>query len=495
MPGILHDVTATVHHYGLLKPKETVLVGCSGGPDSIALFHLLREMAGKYELSLVMAHLNHGIRKEADADEAFVRRLAETEGIRMVTEKVNCPALSKEWKVSLESAARKARYAFFESHAKALKASKVALGHTADDQAETILMRLLRGAGLKRLAGMFPITCRKGVYFIRPLIRCQKSDVLAYLASRNLAYRTDETNLAPCCTRNKIRLNLMPFLEKEFNPSIVRTLSQTAELIREDHDLLEHVMSNLERRLGIDFKKARSEQVVRKEYPWTAGFEEEAHYIDLDKIRSQPMGIQRRIIQKWLSVFSIHPRRIHYQHIQAITNLINRSEGGGELSLPGGVSIYREAGQLCLTVHAPRHSKKDRMPEEDICLNIPGITRVPRFSAILKTSLLSKKELTEISSDPNIAFLDADTLQEPISVRSRLPGDRFQPLGIPVEKKLKEFFIDSKVPRRMRDQWPLLSGGSKIFWILGLRIGHPYRITSHTQKVLRVEFDFSHMTS
>ncbi|MGA1864577.1 MAG: tRNA lysidine(34) synthetase TilS [bacterium] len=488
-------VRSAVLDYGLLEENDRVLVACSGGPDSMALFHILKEISSEYALALYLIHLNHGIRKEADEDEAFVRQIASDSGLEIIAGRVDCVTLSKRWKMSLEGAARKARYEFFSAQARNLGVSKIALGHTADDQAETILMRLLRGSGLKGMAGISPVRRRDGVCYIRPLIRCQRPEILKYLSSVNIPFKTDKTNLKPCCTRNRIRLELMPYLKKEFNPSLVNTLSKTAELLREDHLALKEIVSGIEKQIEKGSKKIDTAEDALKILPFIEISGRETQYLHIKDLKAQPLGIQRRILQKSLSRFNQKPGSLHFEHIQAIIRLMNRSEGGGELDLPGGINVYRSGGNLFLTRYGTGREKylKGRSDEEkgDINhypLNIPGITFIPFFNLTLNASLLDLNEITEMPTDPKAAFLDYDTITGPFQIRSRFPGDRFHPLGIPAEKKLKEFFIDMKVPRKIRDVWPLLAGGSKIYWVLGLRIGHPYRVTSNTSKILKMDF-------
>jgi tRNA(Ile)-lysidine synthase len=495
MHELLHLVRVAVHEYRLLEEKDHILVACSGGPDSIALFYILQEISSEYDLTLYLAHLNHGIRKESDEDEAFVRQVAKDTGVKIVAGKVDCLELSQRWKISLEGSARKARYEFFSTQARTLGVSKIALGHTAEDQAETILMRLLRGSGLQGMAGIPPIRYSKGVCYIRPLIKCQRSGIMQYLSSRNIPFKTDKTNLKRCCTRNRIRLDLIPFLKKEFNPSLVSTLCKTAELLREDHLVLKHTVSKIEKRIGIDSKETDVAQDDLNILPFIEISGKDVQCLHLEGLKAQPLGIQRRILQESLSRFKKGSRGVNFKHIQAIIRLINRSKGGGELDLAGGIKVYRTGGKLFLTQcgtdkeqNLKGLSDGEKHDRNYYPLNIPGITFIPFFNLTLNALLLERDKITEIPSDPTVAFLDYDTIIEPLQIRRRFPGDRFHPLGMPSEKKLKEFFIDTKVPKRIRDVWPLLAGDSKIFWILGLRIGHPYRVTSNTSKILKVDF-------
>jgi tRNA(Ile)-lysidine synthase len=494
MQGFFEHVREALREYALLEPKDRVLVACSGGPDSMALFHILMDLSREYDLTLYMAHLNHGIRKEADEDEAFVRQVAENAGIPVAAESVNCLELSKEWGMSLEGAARKIRYEFFERQAKRLGISKVALGHTAEDQAETILMRLIRGTGLQGMGGIPPIRHSRGISYVRPLIRCQRSDVLDYLSSADISYRTDSTNFRRCCTRNRVRLDLMPLLKKGFNPSIVHNLSRTAEMLREDHLALAHYVSKIGSDMGLGRGKKGEGGFGWKAFLSGRASGEVSWSLDLETLKSQPLGVQRGVLREWLKGFMGTSQGIHFEHIQAILNLMNRFQGGGMLNLPEGIRIYKDEKRLFLATHsddnegALKKGPDDQKGKSGYDVNIPGMTSIPDFDLTLRASLLDRGEMKGISSDPSVAFLDYDTISIPPRIRSRLPGDRFHPLGLPSEKKLKAFFIDSKVPQRLRDRWPLLAGGSEIFWVLGLRIGDPYKVTPYTSKILHIDF-------
>jgi len=488
---LLHEVSAFIREHRLMDRKDRVLVACSGGPDSTALLYLLRALAPSYDLALVVAHLNHGIRPDAGEDEAFVRGLTEEAGVPLVAERVDCPALSREWRVSLEGAARRARYAFLERQAHALGITKVALGHTAEDQSETILMRLLRGSGVRGLAGITPVRQAKGLRYIRPLLGIRKGDILAYLASESIPYRTDTTNKMRCCTRNRIRLDLMPYLQREFNPSLVRTLSRTAELLREDDLALAHIASRMLDRIASEKVRKGWKSFLSPDVAGTGDLE-----VDCASLKEQPLGLQRRLLQEALARYTGMPQGAHFDHVQSILRMINAPQGGGQVDMPGGITVCREGNSLCFTRRGLRKEKgpggegKDRGGiSAPVALCIPGVTRIPSLDCIIEASVLSGGENAGIPPQPGVAFLDYDTIPGSPVIRTRHPGDRFHPLGVQGEKRLKEFFIDQKVPKRLRDAWPLLAAGPHIIWVLGLRIGHPYRIRPGTKRVLRLSFE------
>lgn len=488
---LLHKVSAFIREHGLLDRKDRVLVACSGGPDSTALFHLLRAIAPSFDLDLVIAHLNHGIRTDAGEDEAFVRALAEDAGVSLVAEAADCPALSREWRVSLEGAARRARYAFLDRQAHALGITKVALGHTADDQAETILMRLLRGSGLRGLAGISPVRRARGIQYIRPLLVIPKGDILAFLASQSIPYRTDTTNTMRCCTRNRIRLDLMPCLEKEFNPSLVQTLSRTAELLREDDLALSHFASLLLDRVAVERGTSGWKSFLSPDTAGTGDLE-----VRCAHLTEQPVGLQRRLLQEALARYTGVPQGAHFEHVASILRMINAPQGGGQVDVPGGVTVCRDGDSLRFTRRARRKEGAQGGDENGragvsspIPLKIPGTTCIPALDCTLHGSVLPRGEIAGIPPPPGVAFLDYDTLPKPLMIRTRHPGDRFHPLGVKGEKRLKEFFIDQKVPKRLRDAWPLVVGNGHIIWVLGLRIAHPYRMGPGTTRVLRLSFD------
>ncbi|MBN2372167.1 tRNA lysidine(34) synthetase TilS [bacterium] len=535
MPNLLDQARIYINKYGLLEKGDGIIVACSGGPDSIALFYILLELVQEYDLRLCLAHLNHGIRKESDEDGAFVRRVSESKGIHFFIEKTDCLSLSKEWKLSLEASARKARYDFFARCAKMTGFSNVALGHTANDQAETVLMRLIRGSGLRGLTGIPPVRESNGIRFIRPILGCERPDIIKYLSLRKIQYRTDETNLKRCCTRNRVRLDIIPYIERDFNPSIIRTISRTAELLRDDLLTLEGLASRQilmpykndandeNKQQGLFSRKTLMPLCVATKHEnrrlfyehittHAAGWKGFLHYrlgrsnglepLNLDDFKDLPIGMQRRILQGYLEQFygEDAAKGIYFIHIDAIMRLINRTEGGGELSLPSGIILYRQERKLFLISREfDSCSKADDVNTEGEITNvyepgesffypirIPGITHIPVIDLTLDASILYINKIKEMPSDPMTAFLDYETIEGPVQIRTRIHGDRFHPLGMSGEKKLKEFFIDAKVIRGIRDIWPLFANGSHIIWVLGIRIGHPYRITSKTSKVLRV---------
>ncbi len=513
MSNILDKIRNVINEHALIKKKDTVIVACSGGPDSVALFHLLKELVDEYELGLYLAHLNHGIREEADEDEEFVRHMAKAAEVEIVCKKVDCLKLKKEWRVSLEGAARRARYDFLINMAKMLNVSKVALGHTANDQAETVLMRLIRGSGLRGMAGILPIRYSFGIGFIRPLLRCEKEEILKYLSAKGIPYKTDRTNFKRFSTRNKIRLDIIPYIKRNLNPSIIRSISRAAELLREDNTAIEELICQNtgyhKGSLDVGYYKA-FQDVVKKGVPITdwkgflfaqkeQGKDKDFLYFELASLRSFPLGIQRRILIHSLTQFcnKRNYKGIHFEHIQAILRLISHSEGVRELVLPC-VRIYLQDQKLFIcskdfdldkTISGSNRECGNKIKQTPYEIKITGNTYVECLGLTIKTKLLNRQELKEIPSDPLVAFLDYDTLSMPIEIRTRRPGDRFHPLGMPGKKKLKEFFINEKVMKNLRDSWPLLSSGADIFWVVGLRIGHPYQVTSKTLQVLKVDFE------
>lgn len=506
MGNILTKFKATIKEYSLLNKGDHLIVACSGGPDSVALFHLLSEIASNYNLVLYLAHLNHGIRADADEDENFVRCLAASTDVAFVSEKIDCLQLHKRWKISLEGAARRARQEFLIQQAEFLQVSKIALGHNADDQAETLLMRMLRGTGVRGMGGITPKRLVKDKCFIRPLIDCERDEILEYLTQKGIFYRTDSTNLQRCCTRNKIRLDLIPYIKKHINPSIVKVLSRTAKLFMEENQADEWYISNLIKQFKV--LPGHKEQVSRKDLTgWKAimykrlGWENSLFELLIDDIILLPAGLQRRVLINYLNrfVYKKNYKSLHFRHIEAVLGLIKGMGGIKELILPGGVRVYRNIDRLTFyavdlsATHIVKSNIADASDKTShgCFVKVTGESYFEDFNLTLKTMLLDRVDVKGISEDPLIAFLDYDTLTRPIELRTRRYGDIFHPLGLNGKKKLKAFFIDEKVLKSFRDYWPLLVHDSEIYWVMGLRIGHPYRITSKTKRILRIDIKFN----
>jgi tRNA(Ile)-lysidine synthase len=498
---LLERVRRTVERHRMLAPGDTIVVAVSGGPDSVALAHLLRRLAGGYALSLHAAHLNHGLRGGEAEDEArFVARLMAAWGLPCTVEAADVPAYLKRCGGSAEAAARRVRYAFLERVATALGASRIALGHQADDLAETVLMNLLRGAGRRGLTGMPPV---RGGRYIRPLIETPRAEILTYLEAEGLPYRLDPTNASPAFLRNRIRHELLPYLERAFAPRLRETLGRTAEVLRAEEEYLEGVAAYLRTAL----------KTGRRGGPITV----DGDIYDCQALKALPLALLRRLIrQVWADLAGETAeaeeaeeaeRTLSYERVEAVAALVREGRTGARVELPGGVTVRRRYGQVSWET-AP---SAGRLPADQVLaagspattapatveLRVPGETLIPATGVCLRTAertMAGAEEADRLMEEaraggPLRAVLDAGRIEPPLVVRRRRPGDRFWPLGAPGEKKLKEYLIDAKIPAEERDDLLLVTdrGGKRPVWLVGHRQSEEVRVTRETRQALLLE--------
>ncbi len=466
----------TIERYGMIDPGERILVAVSGGPDSTALLSLLRDAAQDLRLDLHVAHLDHGWRgREAEKDAEFVRRMALRSGLPVTVGKVQPSAWTAQERrqSSREARARTIRTRFLLEAARQIGAQKVALGHTRDDQAESFLLRLLRGSGSRGLAGTYPVV--DGI-IIRPLIELRRRDLLQYLRDHGLRYRIDATNRDTSLARNRVRRRLLPLLEREFNPNVIDALAHAADLLRDEDAYLAAVAEAEYRARGAP----RGEGVALKA----------RSLLDL------PPALRRRVLR--LALASVHGdlRRITLAHVEQSLRLLEPPAGRRSVSLPDGLVVSLREDDLLVARHgeareAPGPSDENALCREALC-PVPGEVPLAGFGLRLRASILPREEAIRDPGDlrgagRDRAFLDADLLPGPLLIRPRRPGDRFVPLGGPGSRKVKSFLIDRKVPVDERGRIPLVLSGERIAWVVGHEIDDRFKVTAGTRRVLVLE--------
>ena len=452
---MIDTVRRTIRRHGLASPATRVVIALSGGGDSMALAHLLRELASRRELTIAgVAHFNHQLRDAADADEAFCRSVAEEFGWPFVAGREDVRARAAREGRSLEDAGRAARHEFFDRARTELSADAVAVGHTRDDQAETFLLRLLRGAGPRGLSAMHP---RNGAV-IRPLLDCRRSDLRVYLQQRGLGFLEDETNSDLTIPRNRVRAELLPFLQERFNPSVVDALASQAELARDDWTWMMEVASKLE---------------VKSE--------------DLEVGSTWPRALQRLVLWRSMTA-AAGSRTVSFEHVEAALDLLDRDEAGGSIDAPGHV-VEREGNRLVLR---EGRSAGARLPDANFFrypLSIPGEVSLPGQGVVVSAELAAAeaaaKALSSAVKNRATAVVAAEGWQAPLAVRNRRPGDRFRPFGLHGQKKLQDFLVDRKVARGDRDRVPLVvDENDRILWVAGYEIDEAFRVTGASRAVL-----------
>jgi tRNA(Ile)-lysidine synthase len=437
-------------------------VAVSGGPDSLCLLHLLHTLAPELKIRMVVAHLNHRLRPEAHKESVGVAGIASAWSLPFETKAVDIRSYKKKHRLSEEEAGRRARYRFLFAIARKYKASVIALGHHLDDQAETVLLNVLRGSSVDGLAGILPKRARAGVKLVRPLLCLRRIEIEEYCDKHNLQPYTDSSNLETDYTRNKLRLELIPYLEKKYNPKIRETLISLSSLASADRHFLNYL--------------------ARKKLAGIACTSNKNVFIDLRQLKLMPLALRSRILRLALYRF-IPAKKISRVHIEQLLDLAENSRPGRQVTLPGGIRVHHAYDRLVI---APL-SGTAKMKFEQVSLAVPGTTVIGR-DAVISARVVSQSELNW-PPPANRAYLDYDKLSSSsLTVRMRRPGDRFYPQGAPGSKKLKSFLIDRKIPLYRRDSLPLVVCGDEIIWVAGLRIAHPYRVTGHTGQVLMLEF-------
>ena len=462
---------------GLLAPGDAVLVGVSGGPDSVALLRLLREVGPSLRLSLEVAHVDHGIRGPQGRDDCeFVRGMAARLSLPFHLARLDLgEAADERGAGNLEARARERRYRFFAEVASDRRMDKVAVGHNRDDQVETMLMWLLRGCGPEGLRGMpaarplarSPEGAGPAV-LIRPLLDVSREEILAFLESRGLDYREDPTNRDPRYLRNWLRGAVLPELRSRSDGALERRLARLGGMLRSDHALLE--------------------RQAAAAYPGVApgGVLDRRRFLALDP------EIRPRMARFWLRRELGTLRRTGFAHVDAVTKIISGNRPHGRVSLPGGWTAVRQYDTVRLTRRSedPRrsvpHAEDSRTADYSCPLPLEGELTVPEAGVRVTAWRSRSRELPE---DPFEAVFDLSGLGRPegrLRLRNPRPGDRFRPLGMAGRKKLKDLFIDRKVPRSRRRTAPLLVVGDEIAWIPGCARSGLARVGPGTREVWRI---------
>lgn len=443
-----------------------MLVCVSGGPDSIFLIYILKELASSYKLKLSVACLNHCLRgKESDQDEVFVGNLAKKFDLPFYSKKVDVKKAARSQNLCLEDAARCARYDFFVKIASTHNIKKIALAHTKDDQAETILMRILRGTGLKGLGGMKMYSSLRGKDLIRPLLEIEKKEILQYLKKKRIKSRLDSSNLKTDYFRNKVRLKIIPFILK-FAPQFKNNLFKISAMAQDVEVFIQGQLSRL-------FKK-----YVKKINKDSLGIKRSAL---LRLTSAERRGLIRKIIEMQQGDL----KNIDFKHIKIIEDFIKENKTSQRcIDLPRQLKVKMEA---CDIIFTKKKTKVSFKPRPDFkFLDIDKELKIPEFGFKFLASKVNKK--VRLKRHPKfIEYFDQDKLKLPLTVRSRRNGDVFFSLGASGKKKLKKFFIDEKVKRSLRNNIPLVVCGGDIIWVVGMRISDKYKVSAKTKSILKIQ--------
>lgn len=466
--SLIKRATETIERHKMLIPGDKVLIGVSGGADSVALLHLMVALRPVMDLQLAVAHLNHGLRSAAsDREAGFVEELSNKLGMLFHCEKIELDPHQG----SLEERARRARYRFFRRLLHEHHYNKLALGHQADDNAESVLLHLLRGSGTRGLSGIPP---RRGRVIVRPLIETSRSDIKTYLKSCGIAHIEDASNNDMRFQRNRIRHQLIPLLQRDYNPNIRIALNRLAGLCRDEQTWLETMLQPM-----------LESALIESGSEW---FELKA-----DSLLNAPPAAQRRLIRMALRNWMGDLKRMGLDHIDAVINLLHNHSAGSRLSLPRHIVAER-------TIHGLRFLKSVARGE-DACGVASGfnytiplppeqglILHIPEAGCRLHiTSAPSPNLDIQKKAGKNVVWFDMDCLEFPLTVRNHEAGDRLAPYGMQGTQKVKKVFIDRKIPRSERNRVPIVTQNDTILWIAGIRRGSAAPVIETTQRVLKIE--------
>ena len=454
---LLAKVKKTIKKYSLLSPEDRVLVAVSGGPDSVCLLAVLRSLSADLGISLHVAHLDHMFRgEESEAEARFVADLAAKLDIPATIDKIDVPAFCRERGLSSQAGAREARYAFFARVAREMGVSRIATGHTASDQAETFLLRLIRGAGVSGLAAIPPM--RDAV--IRPLLEITREEVLDYLRSNNLSFVSDSSNAKPVYTRNRIRMDVLPAL-RQFNPRIIEALASEAALLRDEDEAMKRYCAKIASAVLVQEKDSI---IVRR-----------------TEFNVLQPALRRRLLRMIAGLAEVDPSGLSSVQIDEALAFMADALTGRAMRLRRGLTIEREYDTFVISTASSAESFSRT-------LAVPGVTAIPELGREIEITLPGSgiKENGDINYHWQAAF-DYDKIDARFMIRNRRPGDWFCPSGMGGRhKKLQDFFVDNKVPRRQRDRVPLLCAGEHILWVVGFRTDERFLPGPETARLLKV---------
>ena len=456
----IEKIIRTIEDNSLITKGDKVVVAVSGGPDSVCLLHILLALKNRYELQLYVAHFNHNFRGlEAQKDAQYVADLCEELEVMCFVKSENVAVYAKENNLSDEEAGRIKRYEFFREVKKKTSANKIAVGHNFNDQAETVLMRLLRGAGLQ---GLSAIHYKRGDV-IRPLLDVEREDIEDYCVVNELNPKTDITNLKPVYHRNKIRLELIPYLKENYNPNLLEALVRTAKILKADSDYLDSQAYDIFKLIcSMDSNEKISIPIPSIDIMHVAM-----------KTRLFRLASERLVGKR--EVFS-------YTHIQSILALVSKKNTGKRLQLPMGITALINYDKLIFT------TSSEIEYDYSYKLKVDELVEINELGAVFTAKILNRTAMKKINVDNNKKIFDFDKVKNDLIIRNRNVGDVFRPLGMKGKKKLKDFFIDNKVERSERSKTALICDGGKIMWVVGHRISDYYKVTKQTTTFLLIEY-------
>lgn len=457
---IFEKVLSTINKYKLIENGDKIVLGLSGGPDSVCLLHILYRLKEKLDIEVYAAHLNHQIRGiEAQKDALYITQLCENLGVTSFVKSIDVPKYCKENGLSVEEGARKLRYEMFEEIKQKTKSNKIAIGHNLNDQAETILMRIMRGTGLQGLRGIEYIRDNN---IIRPILDIDRKDIEAYCEEYELNPRIDHTNLETIYTRNKIRLELIPYMKDNFNPNVIESIVRMSNSLKTDSDYIQEESE-------IKFKEV-------------SNLQEDACEIDIQKYSKLHNAIKVRVLRKGIKHILGDTNFVDQKHIEDIMQLEDNKKVDKVITLPRGIFAYRRKNTILLT-------NKEIVNETiEFCYNLPsnGFIKVKELNLVLETQTMNIDRYKSMKLDKKSKGFDFDKVKGGIVVRSRKEGDKIKLSA--GSKKIKDLFIDLKIPREERCNVPIIVDEQGILCVGDYRNSENYKIDNSTKEVLKITF-------
>ncbi|MCX7903698.1 MAG: tRNA lysidine(34) synthetase TilS [Caloramator sp.] len=450
---MLDKVLKYITQNSMIKNGDKIVVGFSGGPDSTALLHILIQLKNIYNIEVFAVHINHMIRdEEAFRDEEFSREFCKRFDIPFYSFRIDVLTLAKDKGLSSEEAGRLVRYECFEKVLKEVSGNKIALAHNKNDQAETMIMKFLRGSGLRGISGIKPVRGN----IIRPLLVCSREEIEEYCKKNNLNPVIDSTNKEAIYLRNKIRLELMPYIKENINENIIDNLFKASEILREEDEYIE-------------MEAVKAYELVKAD----AG-------ISISRFKELHIAIQRRIIRNMIKEVKGDLNAIENIHVDDCLKLIEKGETGKKINLPKKLIAEISYDNFYITL------EKDKKDFE-YKINIPGTTVIGELNLKVSTELI-KNEGT-LKDSAFIKYFDYDKIKGELVVRNRKEGDFIYPKGLNGKKKIKDLFIDNKIPKDKRDEIPLIALGKEILWVYNIRDTKNYKIDENTKNVLKIKIE------
>lgn len=463
-------VLDNIKEHNLINENDVVVVGVSGGPDSMALLYVLIEIRKKIKFQILVAHVNHGVRGEdALNDQLFVKRKCDELALPYYFKNVDMVSYGKEKGITAEEAGRELRYGFFRDILNKHGGGKIAVAHNKNDQAETLLLRILRGTGIDGLKGMEFLVGD----IIRPILNIDRFEIEKYVEDNNIETVLDKTNLQPIYSRNKVRLELIPYIEENFNPNIINTLWRLSQVSSLDSKFLEQ------------YSKSKYNLIVKNET-------KDSIILNGKLLLNEDKSIVQRVVRIAIQKVNGSLQGFTEIHISSVLDLFLLGGTGKTLDLPNNIIVKTSYEDLII-------EKKNSIELGDFFYELElgennflqtgysfNIRIVHRESM---DSFLMESKIDNFNKKNNVKLFDYDKIKGNLYVRNRRIGDRFIPFGMKGNKKLKDYFIDEKIPKDLRDEIPIIVDDESILWIVGHRISEVYKVTKETKKILIIEYN------